>query len=114
MRNYVFEGDRIPLAAPRNLASGEGFIVGAIFAVASGPASAAETITSHTAGVFDITKKGTTAFTAGDLVSWDDANYRCDAPAAGFFPIGVAIAAAGAGAGTVRVKLADVPTEAAA
>lgn len=114
MRNYVSEGRNLDLTAPRAVASGEGFIVGAIFAVASTTAASGAAVVGVTEGVFDLTKDGTAVFAVGDRVSWDDTNHQCDTPGTGLYPIGVAVAAAGNGAATVRVKLAEVPTVAAA
>ena len=114
MHNYVSEGRNLDLTAPRALASGEGFVVGSIFAVASTTADSGAAVVGVTEGVLDIAKKTTATFAAGAKVSWDDTNHYCDAPATGLFPIGVAVAAAGNGATTVRVKLAGVPITAAA
>lgn len=114
MRNYVSEGCHLDLTAPRALASGEGFIVGSIFAVASTTAASGTALVGVTEGVFDLPKKTTTAFSVGDRASWDNTNRQCDAPGSGLYPIGVAVAAAGAGGATVRVKLSEVPTAPAA
>ena len=113
MKNFVQDGDCLDLTAPRALSSGEGFIVGSIFAVACTDAASGAAVVGCTEGVFDITKKGTTVFAVGDKVSWDNTNFRGDAPATGLYPIGVAVAAAGNGAATVRVKLNEVATAAA-
>ncbi|BAI72540.1 hypothetical protein AZL_019020 [Azospirillum sp. B510] len=114
MRNFVCEGCHLNLTAPRALASGEGFVVGSIFAVASTTAASGTALVGVTEGVFDLPKKSTTAFAVGDRVSWENTNHYCDAPGTGLYPVGVAVAAAGAGAATVRVKLAEVPTAPAA
>lgn len=114
MRNFVQHGSNLDLTAPRNVVSGEGFIIGAIFAVASTTAAGGTPVVGVTEGVFDLPKDSTAVFAVGDKVSWDDANHRCDTPGTGLYPIGVAVAAAGNGAATVRVKLAEVPTTAAA
>ena len=114
MRNYVSEGRNLDLTAPRALASGEGFVVGSIFAVASTTADSGAAVVGVTEGVLDVTKKTTATFAAGDKVSWDDTSHRCDVPGSGLYPIGVAITAAGNGATTVRVKLAGAPITAAA
>lgn len=114
MRNYIQDGARLDLTAPRTLASGEGLIVGSIFAVAAGAAASGAAVVGVTEGVFELPKTSATAFGVGDRVSWDNTHYRCDAPGSGFYPIGVAITAAGAGAGTVAVKLNEIATAAAA
>ncbi len=113
MKNYIQDGCSLELIAPRNVASGEGFIVGAIFAVANSTAASGRALVGCTEGVFDLSKKTTTTFAVGDKVSWDNTAHQCDAPGTGLFPIGVAVATAGNGAAVVRVKLAEVPTSAA-
>lgn len=114
MKNFIQDGERLDLTAPRDLASGEGFVVGAIFAVSAHAAKSGAPVTGCAEGVFDLPKKGATAFAAGALVSWDDANHQCDAPGSGLYPIGAAVAAAGAGATTVHVRLNEIATVAAA
>jgi predicted RecA/RadA family phage recombinase len=108
MKNFVQEGKKLDLTAPRDLSSGDPFIIGAIFAVASGAAKNGTPVVGTVEGVFDLPAKSTTTFAVGDKVSFDNTNHWCDVPAAGFYPIGVAVTAGTAG--TVRVKLAEVPT----
>lgn len=114
MRNFVQTGERLDLTAPRALSGEEGFIIGALFAVASGDAANGAAVVGCTEGVFNLTKKSTTLFAVGDKVSWDNTNFQCDAPGTGLFPVGVAVATAGNGGATVRVKLSEIPTAAAA
>ncbi|GAA4250618.1 DUF2190 family protein [Azospirillum formosense] len=114
MRNFVQAGCNLDLTAPRALASGEGFIVGALFAVASTTAASGAVVVGVTEGVFTLPKKTTAAIAAGGRVSWDNTNHQCDAPGTGFYPVGVAVAAAGNGAATVTVRLDGVSTAAAA
>ncbi|MEI6558606.1 MAG: capsid cement protein [Rhodospirillaceae bacterium] len=114
MKNFIQDGAALDLTAPRSLTSGEGFVVGAIFAVAAAAAANGAPVIGATEGVFELTKKTATVFSAGDLVSWDNTNHRCDAPGSSLYPIGVATAPAGNGAATVLVKLNEVATVAAA
>ena len=114
MKNYIQDGASLDLTAPRNVTSGEGFIVGSLFAVASTTALSGAAVVGVTEGVFMLAKKSTTVFAVGDKVSWDNTNHWCDDPGTGFYPIGAAVAAAGNGATTVMVKLAEAPTAAAA
>ncbi len=113
MRNFVQSGNYLDLTAPRDLASGEGFIIGSIFAIASHAVASGAEVPGCTEGVFDLPKKPAAIFAVGDKVSWDDATHQCDAPGTGLYPVGVALAAAGTGEGIVRVKLSEVPTSAA-
>ncbi len=113
MKNFIQDGAKLDLTAPHDVLSGEGFIVGSLFAVASTAAKSGAAVVGVTEGVFDLTKKSTTAFAAGDKISWDNSNHYCDAPGTGLYPIGVAVAAAGSGVGVVRIKLNEVATAAA-
>ena len=113
MKNYIQDGDNLDLVAPRNLTSGDGFIVGSIFAVASTTVSSGDSVVGCTDGVYAITKKSATVFAVGDKVSWDNTNHYCDAPGTGLFPIGLCTVAAGNGATTVAVKLNETATAAA-
>ncbi|QCN95870.1 DUF2190 family protein [Azospirillum argentinense] len=114
MRNFVQAGCNLDLTAPRALASGEGFIVGALFAIASTDAASGGALVGVTEGVFILPKKTAAVIAAGGRVSWDNAAHQCDAPGAGLYPVGVAVEAAGNGASTVTVRLDGVSTAAAA
>ncbi|WP_198370572.1 DUF2190 family protein [Roseomonas rosulenta] len=106
MRNYVQRGDHITVpAAPRDLESGEGVLIGELFGCATGPAATGETFVVLTAGVVDLGKDTVTAFDLGDPVFFDDTvNGASDDDQ--MFRIGVAVEDAGTSATTVRVKLA--------
>jgi predicted RecA/RadA family phage recombinase len=107
MRNYVQEGDRLTLAAPYALTSGQGAQVGQIFGVTNSDAANGATTVLKTSGVFDLTKVGSQAWTAGALVYWDNTNRRCTTTATGALLIGAAVAAVANGAGDTigRVRL---------
>jgi predicted RecA/RadA family phage recombinase len=114
MKNFIQDGANLDLTAPRGLSSGDGFIVGSLFAVAAAAATSGAAVVGVTAGCFTLPKLSTAVFAAGDKVSWDDTNHYLNVPGSGLYPVGSAIAAAGSGAATVNVKLAEVPTAAAA
>ena len=113
MKNFIQDGDNLDLTAPRDVLSGEGFIVGSIFAVACADAKCGAAVVGVTEGVYDLTKKSTATFSVGDKVSFDNTNHYCDAPGTGLYPVGVAVAAAGNGAAVVRLKLNEIATTAA-
>jgi predicted RecA/RadA family phage recombinase len=87
--------------------SGNGLLVGSIFGVAAGDAASGATIEAALTGVFDLTKIGSQAWTAGAKVYWDDTNKRCTTVATDNTLIGVAVEAVAGGAGdtTGRVRL---------
>ena len=65
----------LTLIAPRNLASGEGFLVGGIFAVALAAAVAGAPVEGRRVGVFDGTK-ATGAWTQGQKLYWDNTAFN--------------------------------------
>jgi predicted RecA/RadA family phage recombinase len=107
MRNYIQPGQAITLAAPYDVVSGDGLLVGSIFGVASHDASTGAEIEAQLTGVVEITKVGTQAWTAGARVYWDDTNKRATNVATDNTLIGVAVLAVGAGADETigRVRL---------
>lgn len=94
MKNFVQEGTTLTLLAPYAVASGGGFQVGALFAVASCDAAAGAPVEGVTRGVFVLPKTGAQAWAIGARVYWDDANKRCDSDSTKGGLIGVAVTAA--------------------
>ena len=107
MKNYVQPGNTITLTAPYAVAAGDGLLVGSIFGVASGTAALGESVETALTGVFDITKIGSQAWTAGARIYWDDTNKRATNVATSNTLIGVATEAVAGGAGDTigRVRL---------
>ena len=107
MRNYIQPGHAITLAAPYDVVSGAGLLVGSIFGVASHDALSGAEVETQLTGVIEITKVGTQAWTAGARVYWDDTNKRATNVATDNTLIGVAVLAVGAAASEVvgRVRL---------
>lgn len=115
MKTFIQNGASLTVAAPAGgVTSGGGVLVGALFGVAATTATEGEALSIATVGVFALPKLSTAVLAAGDWVSWDATNHRCDAPGAGRYPIGAAIEAASNGAGMVKVRLDGVSTVAAA
>ena len=104
MKNFVQKGENLDLIAPRALASGEGFIVGSIFAVASAAAANGAAVVGVAEGVFDL-PKATGAVTAGAKLYWDNTAFNVTTTSTSNTLIGVAIRAAASGDATVRVRL---------
>lgn len=107
MKNYVQAGDTITVPAPYDLLSGEGAKVGQLFGVCTTDALSGADVALKTAGVFDLTKAGSQAWTVGALVYWDNTNKRCTTVASGNVLIGAATAAVDNAAGSTigRVRL---------
>jgi len=107
MRNYIQPGNTITLAAPYDVTSGGGLLVGAIFGVAGGDALTGEEVEASLVGVFDLTKAASQAWVVGDKVCWDDTNKVATKTATGNTLIGTAVEAVTGGAGDTigRVRL---------
>jgi len=99
MRNYIQPGNTITLAAPYDVTSGGGLLVGAIFGVAGGDALSGEEVEASLVGVFDLTKAASQAWSAGDKVYWDDTNKVATKTATANTLVGVALEAVAGGAG---------------
>jgi len=105
MRNYVQDGDRIEVAAPYALTSGDGALVGSLFGVAMSDAANGADVVLQTTGVVELTKVGSQAWTVGVKVYWDDGNTRCTTVSTSNTMIGVATAAVASGAGDTLGKV---------
>ena len=105
MKNFVQPGINLTLTAPYDLASGAGFLVGSLFAVASLAALSGATVEGVTEGVFDLTALNSDTATVGAAIYWDNTNKRCTTTASGNTKIGVAVAVKANGDTTVRVRL---------
>jgi predicted RecA/RadA family phage recombinase len=108
MKNYVQPGRTITLAAPYAVTSGDGFLVGAIFGVATASAALGELVEACLVGVFDLKKTASQAWSVGDKVYWDNAAKEVTKTVATNTLIGAAVDAVGGGAtetvGRVRLN----------
>lgn len=105
MKNYVQSGENITLAAPYDLASGAGCLVGTLFGVAELAAVSGATAIIATRGVFTLPKTSAQAWTVGAAIYWDDTNKVCTTTSSGNTLIGKAIEAAANPSGTGVVRL---------
>ncbi len=105
MKNYVQTGDNLTLAAPYDVASGDGALVGSIFGVAAGDAVSGDDVDLVTRGVFEMPKTSALAISAGDQVYWDDTAKEVNKTSSGNTLIGVAVTAAANPSATVNVRL---------
>ena len=97
MRTYIQPGHAITLAAPYDVVSGDGLLVGAIFGVASHDALSGAEIETQLTGVVELAKVASQAWTAGARVYWDNSAKRATNVASGNTLIGVAVLAVGSG-----------------
>lgn len=109
MQNYVQPGQHVTLTAPAALASGEPFLVGAIFAVATSAAASGTEVEGARLGVFDLPKVTGAAWAQGDKLYWDNAVKKVTKTSAGNTFVGAALTAAGAADTIGRVLLHGGP-----
>lgn len=74
MKNFVQDGDILDLAAPYDVSSGGGALVGEIFGVACADVKSGVVGSFALEGVYDLAKTSAQAWTKGDPVYWDTAN----------------------------------------
>lgn len=94
MKNSIQNGVILSLIAPYALASGAGFLVGSIFAVACNAAANGETVEAARTGVYALPKTSAQAWAVGQRIFWDNANKRCDTDSTVGMLIGAATATA--------------------
>lgn len=105
MKNYVQPGDVLTLAAPYDVASGAGFKVGSIIAIASYSALSGAEVEGRVKGVFDVAKVSAQAWTVGADIYWDDTAKLFTTVTTSNTLAGVAVAAAGNPTATGRLRL---------
>lgn len=105
MKNYVQPGNTVTVAAPYDVLSGAGLLVGSLFGVAAYKALSGAEVEADTVGVFDLPKLSTDVVTAGALLYWDNTNKRLTLTSSTHKLVGVALAGAGNGVATVRIRL---------
>jgi len=103
--NFIEPGETLPLTAPYDVASGAGFLVGSIFAVALSAVTSGNSVQGKRRGVFDLVKNTGEAWTQGQLVYWDNTNKRCTTTATSNKLIGAAVQAQASGDTIGRVVL---------
>jgi predicted RecA/RadA family phage recombinase len=111
MQNFIQEGTVLTLVAPRALTSGEGFLVGSQFAVATSASLISVDVEGLTEGVVSLPKTSAQAWTQGQKIYWDNTNFRCDSTSTIGILIGVATEVAANPSSTGVVKLCDCPPE---
>lgn len=99
MNSYIQPGDVITYTAPvGGVVSGTPVLIGNMLVIPATDAEAGDQFQGMTVGVHSVPKVGSQAWTAGDVVYWDDDNTRFT-KVANDLRAGTAAADAGAGAG---------------
>lgn len=94
MKNFKQPGDMVTVAAPANVASGAGVLVGSLFGIATNTALSGADVEIKRTGVFEHAKNSAEAWTVGAKVYWDDTNKVLTTTATSNTLVGVAAAVA--------------------
>ncbi|KAA0572218.1 DUF2190 family protein [Azospirillum sp. B21] len=105
MKNFIQPGKTVTVAAPYDVVSGAGCLVGALFGVASTTVASGADVDLCTEGVYTLAKNSAEAWTVGAKVYWDNTNKVVTATATGNTLIGCAMAAAANPSATGNVRL---------
>lgn len=105
-RNFVQPGETLTFAAPYDVASGAGFLVGVVFAVALNAALSGKPVDGRRVGVWNLAKATGEAWTVHTTkLYWDNAAKKVTSTSSGNTLIGVAAAGAASGDTTGKVLL---------
>ncbi|KAB1086483.1 DUF2190 family protein [Neorhizobium galegae] len=105
MKNYIQPGSTVTVAAPANVLSGAGVLVGTLFGVACGDALSAADVEIKTDGVFELNKLSAQAWTVGAAIYWDNTAKECTTVTTSNTLIGKALAVAANPSSTGIVRL---------
>lgn len=106
MKNFVQEGDILPLTAPYAVSAGGGAQVGTnIFGVAVKDLASGASGEFQVEGVFDLTALSTDTGSAGTIWYWDNTNKRVTTTSTSNLKIGVGTGTKASGDTTARVRL---------
>lgn len=104
MKNYIQKGEVLTLVAPAAVSSGDGLLVGSVFAVALSDAESGADVEAQVCGVFEL-PKASGAVTQGAKLYWDNTAKDVTTTSTSNTLIGVAVEAAASGDATVIVRL---------
>jgi predicted RecA/RadA family phage recombinase len=71
MKNFIQRGETVTVAAPADVLSGAGVLVGALFGIASFDAKSGNDVEICTVGVYTLPKTSAQAWTVGAKIYWD-------------------------------------------
>lgn len=105
MKNYIQEGDSLTLTAPYARNSGEGALIGSLFAVALSTVANGAKGVFTTQGVFELKKTSAQAWAEGAKIYWDNTAMECTTVATANTLIGCAVDVAANPSSTGVVRL---------
>lgn len=108
MKNSVQRGKYIDVAAPADVASGEGVRILSLFGIAAKTVLATEIVAILTEGVLSVAKLTTDVMAVGVKVNWNNATGEVQLATSTLDGVGTVIEAAGNGILEVQIKLTPV------
>jgi predicted RecA/RadA family phage recombinase len=108
MKNYINSGDSVEVAAPYDVLSGGGCLVGTLFGIAFTDALSGALVVIKTKGVFTHAKNSAEAWTVGAAVYWDNTNKVFTTTTTSNTKVGVALAVAANPSATGTIRLNEV------
>lgn len=106
MKNFVQNGAVVTVAAPYDVASGAGALVGSLFGVAQAAALSGADVSLARTGAYALAKAGSQTWAVGARIYWDNTAKNCTTTSTANTLIGVALVAA-ASADTTGTVLLD-------
>ena len=104
MKSYIQPGSTVTVAAPADVLSGAGVLVGSIFGVAAVSALSGADVEIKVDGVYELPKTSALAISVGDLIYWDNTAKVVNKTNTNKL-VGVAVSAAANPSDTVKVRL---------
>jgi predicted RecA/RadA family phage recombinase len=105
MKNAVQDGNVLDITVAADVASGVGYLIGAIFGVTQKAGKSGEVVPIDTTGVFDLKYTVAATVAVGDVIYWDNTVKNVTKTVGSNPKIGYATEAAASAAATARVKL---------
>lgn len=105
MKNFVQPGDVVTVAAPYDVLSGAGCLVGTLFGIAAYAAPSGADVEIRTSGVYVHAKTSAQAWTVGAAIYWDDSAKVFTTTSSGNTLVAKAMAIAANPTATGRVRL---------
>lgn len=105
MADFIQDGASLDYTPGADVAAGDVIVQGDLVGVARSSIKSGQLGAIAVEGVFDFTKNTGVAYTAGQLLYWDDTNNVVTDTATGNKQIGKAVRAAASGDTTARIRL---------
>lgn len=105
MKNYIQPGKMIDVAAPADVASGAGVMIGGLFGIAANTVLSGAIVPIATEGVYEVKKLSTDAMAVGEIVNWNNSTKELQEATSTLDGVGIVVEDAAATTVLVKVKL---------